>query len=262
MRTQAAGRDKARRLSCPPYAAPWSTVRTYRGQAAPSSSGHTISPHADRRSVCVSAVLPLTHHQGSCQAPSLLLHSHHSGSSRGVAYICMAANQLDQFMVATPAECMHMPPTVCPLLEPTDRHAGQTQARGPLVFIREDSRCHDARCPFSRHCYTRSLVISVHQKFTSLVSRACSALAQTSAVNRSRWLCARWSSRRPPKTDGATTALHLLSRRFGMSACPLASRMDEANTHTTTCSISATTSRLQERRRLPVPTPCPHPHPS
>jgi hypothetical protein len=42
-------------LPSPPYAAPWSTVRTYRGQAAPSSSGHTISPHAGRRSLCVSA---------------------------------------------------------------------------------------------------------------------------------------------------------------------------------------------------------------
>jgi hypothetical protein len=38
------------------YVAPWSTGRTYRGQAAPSSSGHTISPHAGRRfSLCVSA---------------------------------------------------------------------------------------------------------------------------------------------------------------------------------------------------------------
>jgi hypothetical protein len=81
METQAAGRRSPGRLL---YAAPWSTVRTYRGQAAPSSSGHTISPHAGHRplSLCVSAVLPLAHHQGSCQAPSLLLHSYHSGSSR------------------------------------------------------------------------------------------------------------------------------------------------------------------------------------
>jgi hypothetical protein len=44
-------------------------------------------------SLCVSACLPLAHHQGSCQAPSLqLLHSYHSGSARGVAYTCMAAD--------------------------------------------------------------------------------------------------------------------------------------------------------------------------
>jgi hypothetical protein len=42
-------------------------------------------------------------------------------------YTCMAGRQ-EHYNVATPAGCIHMPPTVCPLVEPTDRHAGQTQA--------------------------------------------------------------------------------------------------------------------------------------
>jgi hypothetical protein len=36
--------------------------------------------------------------------------------------------------VATPAGCMHMPPTVCPLLAPTDRHAGHTHKREALLY--------------------------------------------------------------------------------------------------------------------------------
>jgi hypothetical protein len=76
------------------------------------------------------------HHQGSCQAPSLLLQSYRLGPL-AFAYTCMANNMAFTFIIATPAGCMHMPPTVCPLLEPIDRHAGQTQARGPLICIDE-----------------------------------------------------------------------------------------------------------------------------
>jgi hypothetical protein len=37
-------------------------------------------------------------------------------------------------LVATPAGCMHMPPTVCPLLEPTDRHAGKRHRHDALFY--------------------------------------------------------------------------------------------------------------------------------
>jgi DNA-directed RNA polymerase subunit RPC12/RpoP len=60
------------------------------------------------------------------------------------AYTCMADGLPT---IATPAGCMYMQPTVCPLLEPTDRHAGQTQVF--LVPTREH-RYHKARtlpCP-------------------------------------------------------------------------------------------------------------------
>jgi hypothetical protein len=109
-------------------------------------------------SLCVSAVRPLAHHQGSCQAPSLLLHSYHPGSSRVCVHL--HGGRWPQRQVATPAGCMHMPPTVCPLLEPTDRHAGQTQPGVPLVVIREHSlfsHCWISIFASSRY-YTRDLL--------------------------------------------------------------------------------------------------------
>jgi hypothetical protein len=135
-----AGRwTEERQTTCPVCRTLVHGAHTQRRQAAPSSSGHTISPHAGRRSLYlgVSACLPLAHHQGSCQAPSLLLHSYHSGSSRICIHLHGGRPRHD---IATPAGCMHMPPTVCPLLEPTDRHAGHTQACDPLVFTLKDSR--------------------------------------------------------------------------------------------------------------------------
>jgi hypothetical protein len=104
-------------------------------------------------------------------------------------------------LVATPAGCMHMPPTVCPLLGPTDRHAGQTQARGPLVLIQQHSlvtmldsrRSHDCylvlkwvqsdrRSPLYQHDIRRRTAPSQHctcfirgpmSSVDPLVSRVC-----------------------------------------------------------------------------------------
>jgi hypothetical protein len=132
-----AGRwTKAGDIFRPPYAAPWFTVRTYRGQAAPSSSGHTISPHAGRRPLCVSAPIflwlttkghvKLLH---CCCTPTIQL-----GCAIAFAYTAWWLVDPSSPGVATPAGCMHMPPTVCPLLEPTDRHAGQTHRHEALLY--------------------------------------------------------------------------------------------------------------------------------
>jgi hypothetical protein len=70
-----------------------------------------------------------------------------------------------------------MPPTVCPLVEPTDRHAGQTQARGPLGITHAYSLDDDAQ--FSV-LLSHPLVISVRQRFTGPLQerQCCSALGR------------------------------------------------------------------------------------
>jgi hypothetical protein len=122
--------------------APWSRVRTYRGQAAPSSSGHTISPHAGPRSlsVCVSACRPLAHHQGSRQAPSLLLHFYYSGSSR----LCIHLHGGRMFHKSSShtrrlhAHAAHRVPTARADRPPCRQDTG---VRGPLLFIHAHSFC-------------------------------------------------------------------------------------------------------------------------
>jgi hypothetical protein len=132
MGTQAAGQAMAKVIR-PPYAAPWSTVRTYRGQAAPSSSGHTISPHAGRRPLCMyqglscsgspPRVMPSSFTAAALLPSRLLLHLH-----------TPAWRAITSTPSSHPAGCMHMPPTVCPLLEPTDRHAGHIYRHGALLY--------------------------------------------------------------------------------------------------------------------------------
>jgi hypothetical protein len=113
---------------------------------------------------CVSAVLPLAHHQGSCQAPSLLQHSYHSGSS----HVCIHLHGVHHPIgVATPAGCMHMPPTVCPLLEPTDRHAGHSQRHKALLYSFMSIADFITLDPHLVICLSRSLVIQPRQRFSN-----------------------------------------------------------------------------------------------
>jgi hypothetical protein len=118
--------------------APWSRVRTYRRQAAPSSSGHTISPHAGRRSLCISALLPLAHNQGSCQAPSLLLRSYHPGSSRICIHLHDGRFANDgSHTRRLHAHAAHRVPTSRADRPQCRPHTG---TRGPLVLIHQHSR--------------------------------------------------------------------------------------------------------------------------
>jgi hypothetical protein len=124
----AAGRGKPDQegIPCMPHLGPRCAHTKERSLPRPAAtpSHHT---QVGGLSVCVIAVLPLAHHQGSCQAPSLLLlHCFHSGFSR--VCICLHGGQATLSPIAPPAGRMHMPPTVRPLLEPTDRHAGHPQA--------------------------------------------------------------------------------------------------------------------------------------
>jgi hypothetical protein len=88
---------------------------------------HHVHMQVAGLSLCVSAVLHLAHHQGSCQAPSLLLHFYNSGSPLAFAHTCMTDE--DMIDVATPgglhAHAAHRVPTAR-ADRPPCRH--QTQA--------------------------------------------------------------------------------------------------------------------------------------
>jgi hypothetical protein len=113
--------------------------------------------------------------------------------------------------VAPPAGCMHMPPTVCPLLEPTDRHAGHSQRHKALLFMH--SLCY-ARIPTYPTLLSRALVVSdVSPPAVSgpvpveRVVQCCEEVMgyQSPSVNTRRSSCPHL------ETGGPTTALHLLS---------------------------------------------------
>jgi hypothetical protein len=117
-------------ITRPSYAAPCSTVRTHTDDRPLPRPAATPSHHMQVTGLCVCVSAPVFLWL-TTKGHAKLLHYCCTPTTQAplaFAYTCMAVEWQSTRQVAPPAGCMHMPPTVCPLLEPTDRHAGQAQA--------------------------------------------------------------------------------------------------------------------------------------